>query len=227
MKSTNSSLQNALFAHRRELDNYCNKTKEATKDVLVKCEALRDNLKAAAARNAEQDQYIEALKQELADLKVKAAKRGEAIENMEKLNDQLESELEQLEPYNQYLANESRKKDSLIDRQKSTLRNQKAKTNATEKCLSEIPSKNLPATGLNRPATLYEILLIKSSAAKDQIRKHYNKRSLLTHPDAGGDEEFFETFNWAYQILENDAAREAYNKFVLDEAEKILNNRNW
>ena len=48
--------------------------------------------------------------------------------------------------------------------------------------------------------------------------------SLLTHPDAGGDEEFFNTINRAYQILMNDGAREAYNNFVgLDEAEKLMN----
>ena len=82
MKSTNSALQKDLVELRQELDNYCNKTKEATKEVLGKlsaeCEALRDNLKAAAAaRNAEQQQFIEVLKQELADLKVKVAKKGE------------------------------------------------------------------------------------------------------------------------------------------------------
>ena len=121
LKSTNSSLQKDLVELRQELDNYCNKTKEATKEVVgkwrAKCEALRDNLKAAAARNAEQDKSIEIFKQELANLKVKAAKKGEAIENMEKMNDQLRSELEQVEHYNQYLANECRKNLlSLIDK---------------------------------------------------------------------------------------------------------------
>ena len=66
----------------------------------------------AAARNAEQEQSIEVFKQELAHLKVKVAKKGEAIKNIEKMNDQLKSELEQLEQYNQYFANECRKKFS-------------------------------------------------------------------------------------------------------------------
>ena len=168
----------------------------------AECEALRDNLKAPAARNAEQEQSNELLKQEFAELKVKVGKKGEAIEKMEKLNDQLRSEPEQLEHYNQYLANECRKKDSLIDRQKSTLSNEKAKTKATEKCLFEIRNKNI----MNRPATLYEIVLVKSSASKDLIKKLYHKMSLLTHPDAGADEEIFKTINRAYQILTDDAA---------------------
>ena len=55
------------------------------------------------------------------------------------------------------------------------------------------------------------IFLVKSSASKDQIKKHYRKMSLLTHTDAGVDEEFFKTINWAYHILTNDTAPEAYN----------------
>ena len=99
------------------------------------------------------------------------------------MNDQFRSELEQLEHYNQYLANEGRKQDFLIDPQKSTLRNKDTKTKATEKCLPEIWNKNFT----NRPATLYEILLVKYFAPKDQIRKHYHVMRLLTHLDAGED----------------------------------------
>ena len=183
----------------------------------------RGNKEAVAAKNAEQDQSIEVFKQELADLKVKVAKKGEAIENMEKLDDQLSSELEQLENCNQCFANECRRKNSLIDRQKSTLRNEEAKTKATEKCLLEIQNKNI----MNRAAAQYEIRLVKRSASKDQIKKHYHKMSQLTHPDSGGDEEFFKTISRAYQFLTNDAAREAYNIFGLAEAEKTLNNQNW
>ena len=98
LKSTNSSLQKDLVGLRQELDNYCNKTKEATKEVLGKrsaqCKALRDKLKSAADRNDEQGQSIEVLKQELADLKVKVIRKGEVIQNIEKMNDQLRSELE-------------------------------------------------------------------------------------------------------------------------------------
>ena len=93
LKSTNSSLQKADVEHRQELDNYCNKNKEATKEILgkwsAKYEALQDNWKAAAARKAEQEQFMEVLKHGLAKLKVKAPNKGEeAIDKMEKMNDQ-------------------------------------------------------------------------------------------------------------------------------------------
>ena len=71
LKSTNS-LQEDLVELRQELDNHCNRTKDATKEVLDKWsdefEALPDNLKAAAARNAEQEQSNKVLKQEMSYL---------------------------------------------------------------------------------------------------------------------------------------------------------------
>ena len=74
----------------------------ATKEVLGKggahCEELRDNLKAAAARNTEQEQSTEVLEQELANLKVKAAKNGEGenekIEKYGEIEKKLRPELE-------------------------------------------------------------------------------------------------------------------------------------
>ena len=47
--------------------------------------------------------------------------------------------------------------------------------------------------------------------------------SLLIHPDAGVDQEFLKNINRAHQILKNDEAREVYNMFGLDEAEKVMN----
>ena len=79
---------------------------------------------------------------------------------------------------------------------------------------------------MNWPATIYEISLVKCSASKDQIKNNYHRTSLLTHPDAGGDEKFFKTVKRAYHILKLDAAREVHNIFGLDEAEKFMNNQN-
>ena len=145
LKSVNSLLQKDLVELRQKLDKLCEKAKETTREALeklnVECEVLRDNLKAAAARNAEQEQSIDLLKQEWADLKVNTAEKSEAIEKMEKENDQLRSEFWQLENYNQYLARECRRRDDIIDRQKHALKNEKAKTKATEKCFFEIQNK--------------------------------------------------------------------------------------
>ena len=149
-----------LVELRQKLVKYFHKAKEATREALEKLsaeyDALGDNLKAVAPRKGEQEQSIDFLKQELADLKVNADKKSEAMEKMEKKSDQLRSEVRQLANYNQYLASECRGKDTIIDKQKHSLKNEKAKTKATENCLFESRNKNV----LNRPATLYEILLI-------------------------------------------------------------------
>ena len=68
----------------------------------------------------------------------------------------------------EHRAHKCRKKDSLIDRQKSTLTSENAKTKATKKGLFEFRNKNI----MNLPATLNKILLVKSSASKDQFKKH-------------------------------------------------------
>ena len=70
---------------------------------------------------------------------------------------------------------------------------------------------------------------IKKHRDEFDFEKHVNSSSmsLLTHPDVGGDEEFFKTINRADQILMNDGARETYNNFGLDEAEKVMNDENW
>ena len=49
---------------------------------------------------------------------------------------------------------------------------------------------------------------------------------LLTYTDAGGKEELFKTINRAYLNLTKDAAREVYDTFGLEEAEKAMNDEN-
>ena len=63
MKKTSPLLQKDLVDLQQKLDNLFDKAKEATKEALgklsVRCEALQDILKAAAAgRNAEEEQSV-------------------------------------------------------------------------------------------------------------------------------------------------------------------------
>ena len=61
--------------------------------------------------------------------------------------------------------------------------------------------------------------------ACNTIRDFVGEKFCFNRSD-GGDKKFVKTINRAYQILTNDAAREAYNIFGLDEAEKVMNNEN-
>ena len=80
LKSTNSSLQEDRVQPGQKLNNHCDMNKEATKEVMgAKREALQDNFEAATAKNVVQEQSINVLKQEFANIKVIAAKKGEGI----------------------------------------------------------------------------------------------------------------------------------------------------
>ena len=134
------------------------------------------------------------------------------------------SDFQRQENYTQYLANKCRKKNTAIDQPKKSLKSEKSKTMVAKKGLLKFWNKNI----MNRPATLYEILLVKVLNQKiSSGNEPYHKMSPLKHPDAGGVEVFFNTINWAYQILKNDAAQEAYNIFGLEEPEKLMNDKNW
>ena len=75
----------------------------------------------------------------------------------------------------------------------------------------------------NWRATLYEILLVRSSTSKGHVKNDYHlKMNLLTHPD----KEFFEIINQLVQFLPNDAAQEAYHIVGVEEAEKVLIDNN-
>ena len=65
LKSTNSLFQKDLVQLRQKLNNQCEKIGEATEEAFGEWSAsvLRDELNAAATRNAEEEQFIDLLKQ--------------------------------------------------------------------------------------------------------------------------------------------------------------------
>ena len=93
----------------------------------AECVALKDYLKAEAARNAEQEKSINLLKLDLADCKFNASKKSKALEKPEREVNQLRSELQQLEHCNHYLAAECRRKGTVIESQMNSLKNESQK----------------------------------------------------------------------------------------------------
>ena len=53
------------------------------------------------------------------------------------------------------------------------------------------------------------------------------QKNPIDAPDVDGDKKFFKTINRLNQTLTNDAAREAYNIFGIDEVDKVMNDKNW
>ena len=57
----------------------------------------------------------------------------------------------------------------------------------------------------------YEVLGVKPTSDKSQIKKAYRKLAVEHHPDKGGDEDKFKEVNEAYSILSDDSKRQAYD----------------
>ena len=75
--------------------------------------------------------------------------------------------------------------------------------------------------------TLYQIVLLKNSISKEEIKKNYHNISLLTQIDAPGVKEFCKTINRAFKFCLM-MLQESIEEFFLDEeVEKNLNNKNW
>ena len=101
------------------------------------------------------------LKLDLNDFKFNAAKKSEAAERLDKKNDQ---NIRSYSITTSIWATNVEEKNTVIVRQRISLKNEKAKTEATEKCFFETPNKNI----MSWPAKLHEILLLKSPASKNQ-----------------------------------------------------------
>ena len=119
--------------------------------------------------------FIELVNFKFNDAKKEQSKRETRDEELK-----LRSEFRQTEHHNRYLANVSRREDTLIDRQKNSLKSEKTDPKTAEKFLFKMENKKK----MIWPAALYETLLVTSSVSKDQIKKHYHKMSLLTRPTA-------------------------------------------
>jgi len=59
----------------------------------------------------------------------------------------------------------------------------------------------------------YDILGVKKSATKDEIKKAFHKLAHKHHPDKGGDEVKFKEVSEAYQTLSDDTKRKQYDTF--------------
>src|SRR3989344_648701 len=59
----------------------------------------------------------------------------------------------------------------------------------------------------------YEILGLKKSSSKEEIKKAYKKLALKHHPDKGGDAEKFKELSEAYAVLSDDSKRGVYDQY--------------
>ena len=59
--------------------------------------------------------------------------------------------------------------------------------------------------------SLYDVLAVKKTASKEEIKRSYRNKAKSAHPDAGGDAEQFKKLNLAYLVLSDDERRAKYD----------------
>ena len=95
-----------------------------------------------------------------------------------------------------------------VEKWKRTARQERTNKQITERLMKEVRSKFI----LERPCTLYELLYLRDSATSKEISVRFKKLALLTHPDQGGNEEYFKILNTAQGILMDDESRQVYDE---------------
>jgi DnaJ family protein A protein 2 len=63
-----------------------------------------------------------------------------------------------------------------------------------------------------RETKLYELLGVSPNATQDDIKKAFRKKSLIHHPDKGGDVEIYKQINSAYEVLSDPDKRKLYDE---------------
>ena len=58
----------------------------------------------------------------------------------------------------------------------------------------------------------YAVLGAEESSSRSEIERLYKRQAVKHHPDRGGSEDDMKTLNEAYQVLHDDAARNAYDQ---------------
>ena len=63
-----------------------------------------------------------------------------------------------------------------------------------------------------RETKLYELLDVSPTASTDEIKRAFRKKSLIHHPDKGGDPENYKKINGANEILSDPEKRKLYDE---------------
>ena len=77
----------------------------------------------------------------------------------------------------------------------------------------------------SRPPNFYELLFLPQGATTSTIQKHLKTLAMLCHPDKGGREDLFKIILQAKKIMEDEEARNIYDKHGIEKAEEYMNSK--
>ena len=77
----------------------------------------------------------------------------------------------------------------------------------------------------SRPPNFYELLFLPQGATTSTIQKHFKTLVMLCHPDEGGREDMFKIILQAKKNMEDEEARNIYDKYGIEKAQEYMNSK--
>ena len=99
----------------------------------------------------------------------------------------------------------------------------------TEQTSKKVIQRRLEAINAHSPFSrlpnFYELLFLPQGATTSIIQKHYKTLAMLCHPDKGGREDMFKIILQAKKIMEDEEARNIYDKYGIEKAQEYMNSK--
>ena len=103
----------------------------------------------------------------------------------------------------------------------------------TEQISKKVIQRKLEAinaqSSFSRPPHFYELLFLPQEATTSTIQKHFKTLAMLCRPDKDGREEMFKINLQAKKIMEDEEARNIFDKYGIEKAQEYMNSKmdNW
>ena len=99
----------------------------------------------------------------------------------------------------------------------------------TEQTSKKVTQRRLEAINaqspFSRPPNFYEPLFLPQGATTSTIQKHFKTLAMICHPDKGGREDMFKIILQAKKIMEDEEARNIYDKYRIEKAQEYVNSK--
>ena len=77
----------------------------------------------------------------------------------------------------------------------------------------------------SRPPNFYELLVLPQGATTSTIQKHFKTLAMLCHLDKGGRQNMCKIILQAKKIMEDEEARNIYDKYDIEKAQEYMNSK--
>ena len=99
----------------------------------------------------------------------------------------------------------------------------------TEQTSKKVIQRRLEAINAQSPFSrlpnFYELLFLPQGATTSTIQRHFKTLAMLCHVDKGGREDLFKIIPQAKKIMEDEEARNIYDKHGIEKAEEYINSK--